>query len=175
MCQFHLWRLLFVLFIVLLSLAGVQDLAILAGRIFELNSFHLGQDCPQSFLNLTPSIWVKCPHLSDLDLPSGASFVLVLDLDSFIWLCSFWGKIFLWLIGVKCRIFKGVGLKLLSSHPSGAYNERIHMVHPFKRGCSPGHASSFRLEGAELFAITTGWLSRATWLPSTRGVLIVGD
>ena len=33
------------------------------GRIFELNSFHLGQDCPQSFMNLTPSIWVKCPHL----------------------------------------------------------------------------------------------------------------
>ena len=80
------------------------------GRIFELNSFHLGQDCPQSFLNLTPSIWVKCPHLSDVVLPSGASFGhVVLNLDPSIWV---WGSSF----RLEWLEFKECGLSLLSSH-----------------------------------------------------------
>ena len=44
-CQFHL----FGGFSLLLSaLAGVRKLAIFAGENSALNSFHLGQDCPQS-------------------------------------------------------------------------------------------------------------------------------
>ena len=44
-CQFHP---LAASLCCLLALAGVQDLVILAGEFSELNSFHLGQDCPQS-------------------------------------------------------------------------------------------------------------------------------
>ena len=72
------------------------------GRIFELNSFHLGQDCPQSFLNLTPSIWVKCPLFLMLSFHLGQvlgmlSSILILPFGgvssgaslSFGWSCWF--------------------------------------------------------------------------------------
>ena len=39
--------------LLLFALAGVHKSVIFAGENSELNSFHLGQDCPQSFLNLT--------------------------------------------------------------------------------------------------------------------------
>ena len=60
-CQFHP---LAASLLLLFALAGAHKSVIFAGENSELNSFHLGQDCPQSFLNLTPSIWVKCSHLS---------------------------------------------------------------------------------------------------------------
>ena len=43
------WWLLFVVVLLLSALAGVQEIEILAREFYELNSFHLGQDCPQSF------------------------------------------------------------------------------------------------------------------------------
>ena len=60
-CQFHPLAASLCCSFVLLALAGVQDLVILAGEFSELNSFHLGQDCPQSFLNLTGGM---CTRLS---------------------------------------------------------------------------------------------------------------
>ena len=85
--NFILWRLLFV---VVSALAGAHKAVISAGGNSELNSFHLGQDCPQSFLNLTPSIWAKSSSFLNVDLPSGASFgYVVLNLDPSIWLVPF--------------------------------------------------------------------------------------
>ena len=53
-------------------------------------------------------------------------------------------------------MFVECGFKFIKLALNSAYNERIHMVLPKKRRCYSGHASSFRLEGAELFAITVG-------------------
>ena len=97
-CHFHLSAASLCCCFVVVGTRGSTEIRNSRGRIFELNSFHLGQDCPQSSLNLTPSIWVKCPHLPDVVLPSGASFGhVVLNLDPSIWLCFIWGKFVLWL------------------------------------------------------------------------------
>ena len=48
-CDLSIFRGFSLWFVVLLALAGVHKSVIFAGENSELNSFHLGQDCPQSF------------------------------------------------------------------------------------------------------------------------------
>ena len=75
-CQFHPFAASLCVVYCFLGTRGSTGFSNSRGRIFELNSFHLGQDCPQSFLNLTPSIWVKCPHFSGFHLGGLLTFHL---------------------------------------------------------------------------------------------------